>query len=89
MQRRHAVDCTHGLAIDQNDALVSHAHLRQILLCDERFLEHRGEHFNQRGKILVVMRRLENARTAIAIKRLQDDLAMFSAERIKLCQDPA
>ena len=76
----YAVDGACHLTIDQDDPLVASAHVGQVFLGDEGLAEGLGEHLQQRGEILVALAQAEHARTAVAIERLQDDVAMLAAE---------
>ena len=78
--RRHAVDDAGRLAVDQDDALVALAHLRQVALDDERLAEGAFEHFEQRDQVLVAAGDAEDAGAAIAVERLDDDVAVLLAE---------
>ena len=77
---RHTVDGADRFAVDQDDALVALADVGQILLGDEGLAEHLAEHFQQRGQVAVVAGRMEHAGAAIAVERLQDDVAHLVAE---------
>ncbi len=77
---RHTVDCANRFAIDQNDALVALAHIFQILLGNQRFAVEAFKHFKKRGEVLVTISKAEHARAAIAVKRLDDDIAELVAE---------
>ena len=72
---RHAVDGADRLAVDQDDALVALAHVLQIALDDEGLAEHLAEHFEQRGEVAVGLVQMEDAGAAIAVERLDDDVA--------------
>ena len=85
---RHAVDGADRLAVDQDDALVALAHVLQIALHDEGLAEHLAEHFEQRGEIAVGLVQMEDAGAAIAVERLDDDVAELLAERRHLVADP-
>ena len=76
----HPVDGARRLAIDEDDALVALAHLGKIALGDEGLAEGLGEEFEQSGEILVALAQPEHAGAAIAVERLQDDVAMGAAE---------
>ena len=80
MLGRHAVDGADGLAVDQDDALVALADLLQVALHDEGLAEHLGEHLQQRGQVAVGLVQMEDAGAAIAVERLDDDVAMGLAE---------
>ena len=71
-------------AVDQDDALVALAHLREIALHDMRLAEGGGEDFEQRGEILVALGDAEDAGAAVAVERLDDDVAVLLAERADL-----
>jgi hypothetical protein len=79
----HAVDGTRHLAIDEDDALVARPHLRQVALRDDRLLEQLPEHFEERREVLVALMGLEDAGPAIAVERLEDDVAMLAAEGVQ------
>ncbi len=53
---------------------------RQVLLRDEGFAEHQAEGFEQRGEVAVVLLEMEDAGAAIAVERLDDDVAHLLAE---------
>ena len=72
---RHAVDGADRLAVDQDDALVALAHVLQVALHDEGLAEHLAEHFEQRGEVAVGLVQMEDAGAAIAVERLDDDVA--------------
>ena len=72
---RHPVDRACGNSVDQNDAFVTGPHIRQILLHHERLWKRLFEHFQQRYQVLVRACQPEHAGTAIAVKRLQNDIA--------------
>ncbi len=74
----HAIDAADRLAIDQDDALVALAHLRDIALHDDGFAIELGEHLEQRVEILIVALEPEDAGAAIAVERLDDDLLVGS-----------
>ncbi len=80
MLGRNAVDGADRLAVDEQDALVALAHRRQIFLGDEGLAEHLAEHFEQRREVAVVARGMEHTGAAIAVERLQDDVAHLLAE---------
>ena len=82
--RRHAVDGAARLAVDQDDALVALAHLGQIALGDERLAEHLQEKLDQGGEVLVALALAEDAGAAVAVERLQDDIAVPVAEAAQL-----
>ncbi|MPL89853.1 hypothetical protein SDC9_35895 [bioreactor metagenome] len=87
---RHAVDRTDGLAIDQNDALVALHHGGHVFLHDQRLAADAGKELVQRGEIAVVRIEPEHAGAAVAVKRLQDDIAMARlevADRGKVARD--
>jgi len=69
------------LAVDQDDALVALAHLRQVALGDHGLAAALGEHFQQRVKVLVVGPHAENAGAAVAEQRLQDDVLVLVSGR--------
>ena len=87
-RRRHAVDRAHRLAIDQDDALVALAHLRQIALDDHRLAVELGEHLDQRVQVLVARRDVEHAGPAIAEQGLDDDVLVLVAEGADLAAGP-
>ncbi len=68
------------LALDQDDALVADAHLRQVALHDQRLAIEQGEHLKKRVEVLVAGLDAEDAGAAIAEQRLDDDVAMLGAE---------
>ena len=78
--RRHAVDGADRLAVDQDDALVALPHVGQVALDDEGLAEGVLEDLEQRGEILVAAGDPEDAGAAIAVERLDDDVAMLLAE---------
>ena len=73
---RHAVDCADRLAIDQDDPLVAPGNIWKELLHDQRLAAHAGEQLVQRSQVAVVRVQPEHAGPAIAVQRLQDDVAM-------------
>ena len=73
---RDAVDCTHRLPVDQDDALVAVRHLRKEFLGNQGLARCRSEHFVQRGKVPVITRQVENSRAAVAIERLEYDVSV-------------
>ena len=70
------------LAVDQDDALVALAHVLEIALDDVGFAEHLAEHFEQRGEVAVGLVQMEDAGAAIAVERLDDDVAELLAEGV-------
>ena len=78
--RWNAVDGADWFAIDQDDALVALAHILEVALHDVRLAEHLPEHFQQGSQVAVGFQQMENAGAAIAVKRLNDDVAMLTAE---------
>ncbi len=78
--RRHPVDDAGRLALDQDDALVALAHLGQVALDDEGLAEGALEHFEQRDQVLVMAGDAEDAGAAVAVERLDDDVAVLLAE---------
>ena len=78
--RRHAVDDADRLALDEDDALVALAHLRQVALHHIGLAERSREQFEQRTEILVAPGKAEDPGAAIAVKRLYDDVAELLAE---------
>src|SRR6201746_2573159 len=62
---RHAVDRTHRLAIDQDDALVPSPHRGLVALQHERLGRAREMGVDQRTEILVVFLEAEDAGAAI------------------------
>ena len=46
------------------------------------------EHFEQRGEVAVGLVQVEDAGAAIAVERLDDDVAEFLAEGVDLAADP-
>ena len=82
--RRHAVDRARIFAVHQNDALVALAHFGNITLDDDRLAIEGGEHLQHRTQILVVRLHAEDARAAIAVKRLDDDVLVLGAEGVDL-----
>ena len=79
--RRHAVDGTDRLAVNEKNALITLANGRQISLSDVRLATiHLLEHFEQGRKVAVVASGMENAGATIAVKRLQDDVAHLLTE---------
>jgi hypothetical protein len=67
-------------AVDQDDALVALAHLRQVALGDHGLAAALGEHFQQRVEVLVVGPHAENAGAAVAEQRLQNDVLVLVSE---------
>ncbi len=78
--RRHAVDDADRFAVDEDDALVALAHVGQVALHDEGLAEGALEHFEQRDEVLVAAGDAEDAGAAIAVERLDDDVAVLLAE---------
>jgi hypothetical protein len=79
-RRRNAVDGADRLTVDEDDALVAFAHRRQIALDDERLAVDVLEDLEQRRQILIAAGDAEDAGAAIAVKRLEDDVAIFLAK---------
>ena len=86
----HARDGAGDFAVDQNDALVALADLRQVALGDDRLAELLGIHFQQRAEIVVAGPEVEHAGAAVTVERLDDDVAMLVAEppdRLRIARD--
>ena len=62
------------------------AHLRQVALDDEGLAEGGGEDLEQRGEVLVALADPEHAGAAIAVERLDDDVAVLLAEGADLAR---
>ena len=71
---RDAVDGAGGGAVDQDDALVALAHLREVALDHHRFAVKLCVHLQERVQVLVLGRDVEDADAAVAVKRLDDDV---------------
>src|SRR6185436_8063667 len=71
--RRDAVDRAGRLAVDQNDALVAIADLRQVALRNHRLSIELGKHFLERVQILILSRDMKDAGAAVTEQRLDDD----------------
>ena len=56
------------------------AHLRQVALDDERLAEGVLEDLEERGEVLVAAGDAEDAGAAVAVERLDDDVAVLLAE---------
>src|SRR5688500_10267003 len=81
-----AVDRAGDLAIDQYDALVALRHRGEERLHHVRLAIRGVEHFDQRGEIGAVAAHLEDRLAAIAVERLDDDLAVLREERPRLVE---
>ena len=77
---RYAVQRARRFAVDQDDALVAGADLGQVTLDDDRLAAEVGQHFEQRAQILVAGSEVEHPGAAIAVQRLDDDVAVLGAE---------
>ena len=75
-----SVDRANRFTVHEDDALVAIADSRQESLCDQRFAGTLKEHLHQGREVAVIFLHPEDARTAIAIKRLDDDVAVVVAE---------
>src|SRR5258706_1428659 len=73
--RRHPVDRAGRHAVDQDDALVALADLRQVALDDQRLAIELGEQLEDRVEVVVRGRDVEDAGPAIAEQRRDDDVA--------------
>ncbi len=78
--RRHPVNRAGKFAIDQKNAFVALAHLRNIALHDDRLAKEGGEHLEHRAEVLVAVLHPEHAGAAIAVERLQDDVLVIGPE---------
>ncbi len=76
----HPQDPAHGLAFDQDDALVARPDLRQVALHHDRLALDLLVHLQKRGQVLVPRTQPEYAGPAIAEQRLQDDVAVLVPE---------
>ena len=81
--RRHAVDGPDRLAVDEDDALVAPRHVREELLRDQGLAADAGEELVERVEVAVVRVEPEHPRPAVAVERLQDDVAMPRLERLQ------
>ena len=75
-----AVDCPGNFAVDQHDALVSTRHFGQKLLHHVRLAPGQVEHFHQGGQVFTFATDPENRLAAIAVERLDDDVAIAASE---------
>ncbi|PAV69544.1 hypothetical protein WR25_06090 [Diploscapter pachys] len=75
-----AVDRAGDLAVDQDDALVALRHRGQERLDHMRFAPGLVEHLDQRGEVRAVAADAEDRLAAVAMQRLDDDLAMLREE---------
>ena len=80
--RGDAVEAGHRLAVDEDDALVALAHLGQVTLDHERLAEALLEQLDQRREVVVALLDEEHAGAAIAVERLDDDVAVLLAEGV-------
>src|SRR5690606_37432960 len=76
----NAVEAGDRLAVDEDDALVALAHLRQVALYHERLAIVLLEQLDQRRKVGVTVLDMKDAGAAIAVERLQDDVAVGAPE---------
>src|SRR3546814_2055647 len=81
---RHAVDGAGRAAVDENDALVAAAHLRQVALHDDGLAIEIGEQLQQRAQVLVVGAEVEHTGPSVAEQRLHDDVAVLGAKGLHL-----
>src|SRR5690606_19162302 len=77
----NTVDGTDRLAIHDDDALVALADFGEIALHHEGFAEGLLEQLEQRGEVVAALFDEEHAGPAIAVERLDDDVAVLLAER--------
>src|SRR3546814_15634537 len=70
---RHAVDGAGRAAVDENDALVAAAHLRQVAPHDDGLAIEIGEQLQQRPQVPVVGAEVEHTGTAVSAQRPHDD----------------
>ncbi len=90
--RRHAIDGTRHLAVDQDDALVAAPHLGPVLLHHERLAKHRLEQLDQRIEVGITRLDAEHRRAAVAVERLDDDVlvaAPGTRARLPGCASPS
>ena len=88
-RRRHAIDGARHLAVDEDDALVALSHLGAVLLHHERLAEHALEQLDERTGVGIVLADAEDGGAAVAVQRLQDDVAHLLAERLHVIEPSA
>src|SRR5690606_5361532 len=76
---RNAVETGNRLAIDDDDPLVALAHVGQVFLDHEGFAIILLEQFQEADQIVVALLDEEYPGPAIAVERLDDDVAMLLA----------
>ena len=77
---RNPVDDADWFAVDEDDALVALPDLGKIGLGHHRFAVHASKHLQERCEILVTGRDVKDTLAAVAVERLDDDVAVFVAE---------
>ena len=82
--RRHAVCGAGRAAVNQDDALVAAAHLRQVALHDDRLAVEIGEEFQQGREVLVAGGDVKDPGAAVAEQRLHDDVPVLGAKSLHL-----
>ena len=70
------VDRAHRFAINKDHTLVAGSNRGQEFLHDERLPVDPGKHFMQRCQVAIVRTKAKHPGAAIAVKRLEDHIAM-------------